>query len=51
MLAAVLLRLNGQTRLVGKRFRNSWFTSGVLVIILVLFVAYGGRAIHIKLFR
>ncbi|MEO1996510.1 MAG: Nramp family divalent metal transporter [Planctomycetaceae bacterium] len=51
MLAAVLLRLNGQTRLVGPRFRNSWFTSGVLLIALLLFLIYGGRAIHIKWFR
>ena len=50
MLAAVLLCLNGQTRLVGPRFRNSRITTIVLLIALALFLVYGGRAIYTKWF-
>jgi hypothetical protein len=38
MLAAALLYLNGQARLVGQQYRNSWRTSAVLVGALLLFL-------------
>ncbi len=38
MLAAVLLYLNGQARLVGRQHKNSWRTSTVLVGALLLFL-------------
>jgi Mn2+/Fe2+ NRAMP family transporter len=38
MLAAVLLYLNGQERLVGRKHQNTWRTSAVLAAALLLFV-------------
>ena len=50
MLAAVLLILNGQSRLVGRRYRNSPGVSLLLVAALVFFLFFGWLEVRNKLF-
>ena len=46
----VLLVLNGRAKLVGTRFKNSFFTSLVLIATLLFFAAAGWLAIDRKFF-
>ena len=41
MLVVVLLMLNGRARFIGKRYKNSWATTAVLVGALMLFLLVG----------
>ncbi len=46
ILALALLILNGRSAWVGSRFRNSWFTSAVLLATLAFFLMVGWMAIR-----
>lgn len=46
MLALTLLLLNGRTRLIGKRYRNSPIVTVILMIILLFFVWMGGLTVR-----
>lgn len=50
MLALVLLVLNGQSKLVGRRYRNSWPVTVILIGSLAFFVFFVGSMIQSKLF-
>jgi Mn2+/Fe2+ NRAMP family transporter len=50
MLAAVLLYLNGQERLVGRKHKNTWRTSAVLAAALLLFVIVAAIEVRDNLF-
>ncbi len=45
LLAVTLLVLNNRERLVGRDFRNGWFTNLLLVATLLLFAVIGGRTL------
>ena len=49
VLALALLILNGRSAWVGERFRNSWFTSALLLATLVFFLMAGWMAIRARL--
>ena len=50
MLAIALLFLNGRARLVGQKYRNSWFTVLLLLATIALFALAGWTKIHKTLF-
>ena len=51
MLAVVLLVLNGQSRLVGKQYRNSWLATLLLIAALALFLLAGSFEIQRRMGR
>jgi Mn2+/Fe2+ NRAMP family transporter len=50
MLAVVLLLLNGKAEWVGRRYRNSWATTLILIGTLLFFAYAGAVELHARLF-
>ena len=45
MLAIVLLILNGRTKFIGAQYKNKFITTGMLILILIIFLYIGGPKI------